>query len=273
MLYKMEGIAINYEIIGTGRPVIMLHGYNVDHRLMLGCMEPVFNNLSNYQRIYIDLPGMGKTKGEPWIVSSDIMLDIVINFIQKIIPEENFLLAGESYGGYLARGLVNRMPDKIDGLLLLCPVIEIIHENRILPAHTVLKRDDELFSQLEPSEAKGFSEMNVVQCKETWQKYRTEILPGVKLADNDFLNKLQQSNYEFSFDVDKLDKKFSKPTLMLFGRQDSVVGYKDVWRVLDNYPRATYTVLDRAGHNLQIEQIALFNALVAEWITRVEEVL
>jgi hypothetical protein len=30
-------------------------------------------------------------------------------------------------------------------------------------------------------------------------------------------------------------------------------------------------VLDRAGHNLQIEQEALFNALVNEWLDRVGE--
>jgi len=30
-------------------------------------------------------------------------------------------------------------------------------------------------------------------------------------------------------------------------------------------------VLDRAGHNLQIEQEDLFNALVNEWLDRVED--
>jgi hypothetical protein len=32
-------------------------------------------------------------------------------------------------------------------------------------------------------------------------------------------------------------------------------------------------VLDRAGHNLQIEQSRLFTALVHEWLDRVEEEL
>lgn len=40
---------------------------------------------------------------------------------------------------------------------------------------------------------------------------------------------------------------------------------------LENYPRGTLTVLDRAGHNLQIEQETLSNALVNEWFDRVEE--
>ena len=43
--------------------------------------------------------------------------------------------------------------------------------------------------------------------------------------------------------------------------------------VLGNYPRGTFAVLDRAGHNLQIEQETGFNALVNEWLDRVEEKL
>ena len=44
----------------------------------------------NYKRIYIDLPGMGKSDSAEWITNSDIMLDVVIDFIEKIIPNENF---------------------------------------------------------------------------------------------------------------------------------------------------------------------------------------
>jgi pimeloyl-ACP methyl ester carboxylesterase len=267
----MKNISINYEIIGNGKPIIMLHGSHVDHRLMLGCMEPVFNNRDEYKRIYIDLPGMGKTKGEDWIINSDIMLDIVIDFIEKVIPNENFLLAGESYGGYLSRGIVHKMADRIDGLLLLCPAIIADFKKRNIPSHIILKKDEKLLAQLEPADAEGFNSIQVVQSKEIWDRYRDEILSGLKLADNDFLNNLQQNGYEFSFDVDKSDEKFNKPTLILLGRQDSSVGYKDAWNILDKYPRATFAVLDRAGHNLQIEQEELFHSLVNEWLVRVNE--
>ena len=66
--------------------------YHPDHRLMTGCMEPVFNNRDGYKRIYIDLPGMGKTKGENWIINSDIMLDIVIDFIEELFQMKTFYL-------------------------------------------------------------------------------------------------------------------------------------------------------------------------------------
>ena len=68
-----------------------------------------------------------------------------------------------------------------------------------------------------------------------------------------------------------MNEKFNKPTLILLGRQDSSVGYKDAWSILDNYPRATFAVLDKAGHNLQIEQVEVFNSLVNEWLVRISK--
>ena len=270
MKCNVKNISINYEVFGEGKPIIIIHGSHVDHRLMTGCMEPVFKNREGYKRIYIDLPGMGKTKGENWITNSDLMLDIVIDFIEKVIPNEKFLLVGESYGGYLARGIIYKIASKVEGLFLLCPAIIADNKKRNVPVHTILKKDDKLLSQLEQSDAEDFSSIQVVQSISIWERYRDEILSGIKLANDNFLSNLIQDGYEFSFEVDKLDENFIKPTLMLLGRQDSSVGYKDAWSILDNYPRATFAVMDRAGHNLQLEQVETFNCLVDEWISRVE---
>ena len=69
MLFQIEnGIEINYEIIGTGMPILMIHGMTPDQRLMKGCMEPIFQKREGWKRIYFDLPGMGKTKGEKWMI-------------------------------------------------------------------------------------------------------------------------------------------------------------------------------------------------------------
>ena len=75
----------------------------------------------------------------------------------------------------------------------------------------------------------------------------------------------------FSFDVDTLPTPFDGPTLMLTARQDHLCGYRDAWDLLDNYPRATFAVLDRAGHFVNIEQDVLCQALMREWLDRVEE--
>ena len=55
------------------------------------------------------------------------------------------------------------------------------------------------------------------------------------------------------------------------GRQDSTVGYSRAWELLEQYPRATFAVLDGAGHALPHEQPELLRALVTEWLNRVRE--
>ena len=78
-------------------------------------------------------------------------------------------------------------------------------------------------------------------------------------------------NFSFSFDADTIPAPFPAPALFLAGRHDNWCGYHDTYKLLDNYPRASFTILDRAGHALAVEQRPLFRALVNEWLDRVEE--
>ena len=82
---------------------------------------------------------------------------------------------------------------------------------------------------------------------------------------------LSMEEYTFSFDMDNPPVSFDKPALFLLGRQDLHVGYLDAIHILKAYPRATLSVLDRAGHALGVEQEHLFHVLINEWLDRVEE--
>ena len=269
---KLENVTVYYEIYGDGYPVLMIHGWTVDHRIMKGCMEPLFETRPNYKRIYFDLPGMGKTKGEDWIKGTDDYLNIIIEFVNIIIPNQSFIIVGESYGGYLTRGLIKKKQNLIDGVLFLVPTILPDREQRDLPEHVILMKDENVVSKLSPFEREGFEDVATVINKKVWERGKEEGMSGISIADMAFLDKIKV-NYAFSFDVDLLNEKFNKPTLFLLGRQDSVVGYRDSWKIIENYPRATYAILDKAAHLLQIEQEELFNALTNDWLDRVEHSL
>ncbi len=266
---KLNGVTMYYEEYGEGRPILIIHGFTPDHRLMSGCMEPVFAQKSGYRRIYPDLPGMGRTKGEDWIDSTDKVLDILIEFIGRAIPEGNFLLAGESYGGYLIRGIAARMKERVDGMLFLCPLIEPERSKRAVARFATITRDEAFIAGLK-DEDKGFLDMAVVATAETFRRWKEEVDCGLRLADTPFLQRLR-NQYALSFDVDALLGRYEKPTLFLLGKQDDAVGYEQALNLMENYPRATYAILDRAGHNLQIDQPGLFNCLAAEWLDRAEE--
>jgi len=269
---KLENIILNYEIYGDGYPVLMIHGWPVDHRLMKGCMEPLFETRPNYKRIYFDQPGMGKTKGEDWIEGTDDYLKIIIEFVETIIPNESFIIVSESFGCYLARGLIKKKQNLIDGVLFLVPVILPYEAQRDLPEPIILVKDENIISKLSPFEREIFEDVATIINKKVVERGKEEGISGLTIADMVFLEKVRE-NHAFSFNVNLLNDKFTKPTLFLLGRQDSAVGYRDAWKIIENYPRATFAILDRAGHILQIEQEELFNSLTNDWLDRVESFL
>ena len=267
---KLENITVHYEMIGEGKPIILLHGYPLDHRYMVRDMEPFFEHREGWKRIYLDLPGMGKTPGADWITTQDQILDVVVDFIDHILPGQRFVVVGASYGGYLARGVIYRRSAVIDGLLLTAPRILADVSKRTLPAHVTLAKNKEVLAEMEPDQAKDLQGFAVALTRKLADYMKAYIYPAVEIADHQFLGGLDE-HWAFSFDVDNLTKPFTKPALILTGRQDSATGYVDAWGILENYPRGTFVVLDRAGHGLQIEQEGLFRALVNEWLDRVEE--
>ncbi|MFX0021442.1 MAG: alpha/beta fold hydrolase [Candidatus Hermodarchaeota archaeon] len=268
---KLKDLTLYYEEYGEGYPILMIHGFTPDHRLMKGCMEPLFKENKSFKRIYFDLPGMGKTLGPKWLKSSDQMLNIILEFIDKIIPNEKFIIASESYGCYLARGLIYKRSEYIDGVLFICPLIVPHPNKRTLPKEfKVLYRDNNLISSLSPSEVEELENSLVIQSLKIWERYKDEVQSGLKSADQAFLDTLFESGYPFSFNIDEIIGRFDKPTLFLLGRQDMSVGYHDAWNIIESYPRATFAILDQASHNLQIEQEQLFNSLVLNWLDRVK---
>ncbi|MDQ3787569.1 MAG: alpha/beta hydrolase [Actinomycetota bacterium] len=255
-------MSLNHVDIGTGTPVLALHGWTPDHRLMLGCLEPVFARRQGYRRLYPDLPGMGKSPAPPSIASSDDMLAAVREFVAETIGTTPFLLVGESYGGYLARGLTRALGDQVLGLALICPIgVAVEYEARTLPPRQVLRREPGLRENAE------FESMAVVATAETLRRFEEEIDPGLAIADEQAMARIA-ARRRLTDDPEGGDT-FTRPTLILTGRQDDVVGYEDQWALLPHYPRATFAVLDVAGHNLQFEQPALFDALMSEWLDRV----
>lgn len=260
-------ITVHYETFGKGRPIVMLHGWPLDHTEIAFEMEPHFARRQGWRRIYPDLPGMGKTPAADWISSSDLVLEVVESFIDKIVPKERFVAAGTSYGAYLARGLVYRRGPFMDGLLLSVPAIVYPVAKRILPPSVTLLKDQTIFDQARSENNPWLEDAAVIQNRETLEYAR--VLNATK-SDKKFIEKLGE-NRMFSFDVDALRQPFPAPTLFIMGRQDSGNGYRDAWGILENYPRATFAVLDRAGHMALREQSELSSALISEWLNRVEE--
>jgi pimeloyl-ACP methyl ester carboxylesterase len=255
---------IYYQAIGEGKPFITISGIPSDHRIIKSWMELIFQKRPGWQRLYFDLPGTGGTPGEG-ITTIDQVLDVVCEFIDAMIPGQHFALLGLSAGGYLARGVVARKAELIDGLCLLVPWLSE-HDDQELPMPVTLFKDPKALAQLSPDDAQRLEGLAVVQNKEVVDWYRDVVVPARQGGNQTMIERRT-----YSFDLEAVTKSFEKPTLILTGRQDSHVGYQDGWDIIEKYPRATFAVLDRAGHALGVEQEGLFQALVHEWLDRIEE--
>jgi pimeloyl-ACP methyl ester carboxylesterase len=268
---ELSRATIHYESFGQGYPLLALHGWMVDHRYMEKLLESAFDNRDGWRRIYIDIPGHGRSIATEAIKHSDDVLDTILEFIDTEVREERFAIAGTSYGSILARGVVARRSDDIDGLLLVAPDIDHGSENTKLPPRTVLVKGELVGADLQPLERSLVENVLVVQSAEAIEILREVVVPAWRIADPVLLEKLSAS-YTLSFEEDMRTQRCDCPTLFLMGRQDHSTGYQNVWSVIENYPRASFAVLDRAGHAIgAIEQVDLCLSLIKDWLDRVEE--
>ena len=269
MFLKINENNVYYEIFGEGIPIITIHGFTVDHRLMKGFLEKIITE-KNYKRIYFDLPGMGKTETNKQMYKAEEMYEVIKSVIRNLIGEEKYIIVGESYGGYLIRKLIKEEPEKIIGAMFLCPVVVANERERIIPEHEIIYNEivDKIF--LESEVYKNFISVAAFSNMEILKEFQQNIYSGIKIGNEEFLSKYYQNGYSFSEDIDDIEKPFRDPTLFVMGRQDHFVGYKDSLKILDNYSRATICVIDEAGHNVQIEKIKIIETLTLDWLERID---
>jgi pimeloyl-ACP methyl ester carboxylesterase len=269
----LEKITVHYKTVGKGRPIVILHGSPGDHFHCMRAFEPTFEARTGWQRIYPDLPGQGKTPGMEWISNEDDIHRIVLDFVAAVVPDKTVTMAGYSYGGYHVQAVVHQRPDLVDGACLLSPATPYLtteEGQRTLPRHVLFVEDETLYEGLEPDEIEMFKTAAVVQNQAGLFELKDGLRRAFKLADFEFINRIRQ-NFAFSFDLSAHPEPFDRPSLIVTGRQDAFAGCRGSWEILDNYTRATFAVLDRAGHNIPFEQPRLWRALVDEWLDRVEE--
>jgi pimeloyl-ACP methyl ester carboxylesterase len=266
----VDGSQVHYLEQGTGTPVLALHGVDVDHREMAASLEPVFADRTGYRRLYPDLPGMGRTPAPEGVNSTDDVLEVLLGLVDRVIGEQAFLVVGHSYGGYLARAIANRRPGQVAGLAVICSLGGgQAREDEGRPEHVVLHASGGLDGILDPAMDAEFRNYLVVQTPATLRRFQESVMPGMALADRAALERIFQ-HWELRSAPEQAPA-YPNPTLILAGRQDATVGYAGSWSLLGHYPRATFAVLDRAGHGLPHEQVGLFTALMGEWLDRVRE--
>jgi pimeloyl-ACP methyl ester carboxylesterase len=220
----------------------MLHGSPSDHARAMSQVEPSFRTRKGWRRIYPDLPGHGGTPGANRIRNMDDYLDVLLEFVDELSDGEIFALGGISFGAYLALGIARKRARQVAGLLLSVP--EVNH------------------SPLEERRDRKYGTPSIQT-----PLHLAGGLPDYH-EDTGWLTSLPFRDVRIP--LYRHSAPFQAPALFLFGRQDAPFRYLTYWKILPDFPHATFAILDGAGHNLWTDRNGLASVLVGDWIDRVE---
>lgn len=260
---------IHYNAYGSGTPILFIHGNSLNKDSMEQVYEPIFQNSNDYYRVYIDLPGMGRSSGIG-INNSDDMLEALFTFIRELDITNQLILFGHSYGGYLCLGLMHRMQDSVIGAHLNAPVIYAQNDNRILEANENII-EQKITTDNPDEDYQNYLDINTRINNQTWQKYMAQIAPGLHQADLEFLDYLhREDNTHYKLSCESKFNISNRTTITLvLGKRDNIVGYRDQLNYFAHMPNTSLYVFDDAGHHTFIDNYQSNEAIVTHFLNAI----
>lgn len=115
---KANGILLHTVSIGSGVPIVMVHGGpGLDHGYLLPGMQPLGRT---HRLILYDQRGVGRSGGD--LDSASINMDNYLRDLDGLrvaLGLERLNLAGHSFGGLIAMLYAIRYPDRVESLILI----------------------------------------------------------------------------------------------------------------------------------------------------------
>lgn len=172
MILQHKDIDIFYTDEGSGRTVVLLHGFLEDHTMW----NDISSELVKTNRIIsIDLLGHGRTGCLGEVHTMSDMAEVVKALLNHLNIEE-VILIGHSMGGYVALAFAEKHIKKVKGLCLMNSTYEADDEElKIRRAKANEMVIDNFESMVRMSFANLFSESSK-------EKFRTEFKAALKIA-------------------------------------------------------------------------------------------
>jgi len=111
----METVNLFYKEFGSGKPIIFIHGYPLDHTIWL----PLVPELQKHAQLILpDLRGYGQSPAPSGVYSMELLAADILILMDKLSLEKA-VIAGHSVGGYIALHFARDYPDRLAGLALV----------------------------------------------------------------------------------------------------------------------------------------------------------
>jgi pimeloyl-ACP methyl ester carboxylesterase len=242
--YKWKGINVHFKDEGRGIPIIFFHGTSSS----LHTWDKLTSTLKNHYRIIrMDLPGFGLTGPHP---ERDYSLSAYVQFVDaftKHLDISHFILAGNSWGGMLAWYYSSQHQEKILGLILIdaagyrmTKIPKRFIAVRYMFGRWVIRYTmSKWMVKIGLKEAYSVPHLidNAVVTRYADLMLRT----GNRLAFLDFAKGREWPDL-------KLLLLIHSPTLILWGKLDSMYNVEQAYRFKENLSRATIAIVENAGH-------------------------
>jgi 2-hydroxymuconate-semialdehyde hydrolase len=258
------GIRTNYHDVGSGHPVLMIHGSGpgvsawANWRLNI----PV---LSKTMRLIApDCVGFGFTeRPNPVQYNLKTWVGHLIGFLDAL-NIERVDVVGNSFGGSMALALAIHHPERVSKLVLMGSVGINFELTEGLDAVWGYQPSLEYMRKLLDIFAYNRS---LVSDELAQLRFRAASRPGISEAFAAMFPAPRQNGIAALAHDETAIAKLQNPTLILHGREDKVIPVSNAHRLLDLIPNAEMHLFGHSGHWTQIEHKDRFNTLVADFLS------
>jgi pimeloyl-ACP methyl ester carboxylesterase len=245
---------------GSGRPVLLVHGFPLDHSMWVGQIQPLSKS---FRVIAPDLRGFGKSSRAGDVATMSQFADDLAAVLDKLSVSEPVVVCGLSMGGYVAMQFWKRHRERLSGLVL-CDTRAAADSpdavaNRHALAESVLKEGSQvaanaMLPKLFPSE--------VIQAEPPYfQSTRQVILTTSPQTIAAALRGMAERP-----DMRAELPHMATPTLVVCGEADAISPVDEMRSIAAAIPGSTFEVIEGAGHMAPLQAPERFNRILQQWL-------
>lgn len=148
---ELQPVDLFYEEAGRGLPVVLLHGFPMDHTIWHR-LVPLLENEARL--IMPDMRGHGRSPAEGRVSSMRLMAEDVLCLLDRL-KIDRAIVVGHSMGGYVALAFANAYPGRLAGLGLLASQaaadLPEKRQNRLKLVERIRRRGNALLAESMPA--------------------------------------------------------------------------------------------------------------------------
>lgn len=259
----VSGIATNYHDVGSGDPVLLIHGSGpgVSAFANWRAVLPVLGE--RYRVIAPDVLGFGYTE-RPDGVSYDMATwtEHLVGFLDAL-GLDRVAVVGNSFGGALALNVATHHPGRVSKLVLMGAVgvpFEITEGlDRVWGFEPSLENMVELMDVFAYDRSLLTEDLAKLRLAAATR-------PGVHEAYSAMFPAPRQRSVEAMTIPDQDIRALTQPTLIIHGRDDEVIPLSNSMRLNELIEQSQLHVFGQCGHWVQIEHTADFTQMVGDFL-------